>query len=83
MDNGGLACALIQASPVIMLMLLAGNGVDQKWELEGVEAPHDLSIIAAPIRLSGSDRPLAVLVGETRQSGSRLHKYILLPNGRL
>ena len=61
----------------------AGDGVDQRWELEGVEAPHDLTIIAAPIRLAGSDRPLAVLVGETRQSDSRLHKFILLPSGRV
>ncbi len=60
---------------------LAGNGIDQKWELEGVEAPHDLAVIAAPVRLAGSDRPLAVLIGETRQSGSLLHKFILLPQG--
>ena len=52
------------------------------WRLEGVEAPHDVALVAAPLRLAGRERPLAVLVGETRPSGSRLHKFLLLPPGR-
>ncbi len=51
--------------------------------LAGVQAPHDLAVVAAPVRLAGSKRPVAVLVAETRASGSRLHKFILLPQGAL
>ena len=69
------------ASDLLRNMLHAGNGIDQKWEIEGANAPHDLAILAAPVRLAGSDRPLAVVVGETRQSDSHLQKYILLPYG--
>jgi len=50
-------------------------------ELPGVKAPHDLAVVAAPMRLAGTERPVAVLVAETRESGSRLHKFILLPQG--
>ena len=55
--------------------------MDQRWTLEGVEAPHDLTVIAAPIRWAGSERPLAFLVGETRLSGSQLHKFVLKAEG--
>lgn len=61
----------------------AGQGVEESWGLEGVDAPHDLAVVAAPVRLAGADRPLALLVGETRPSGSRLHKFILVPAGAL
>lgn len=71
------------APDLLSKVLHAGNGIDQKWEIEGANAPHDLAILAAPVRLAGSDRPLAVIVGETRQSDSHLQKYILLPYGEL
>ena len=60
---------------------MADQGAEGRWKLEGVETPHDLAIVAAPVRLAGSERPLAVLVSETRMSGSKLHKFILLPDG--
>lgn len=56
-------------------------GIDEKWTLDGVNAPHDLTVIAAPLRLAGSERPLAVLIGETQASDSHLHKFILMPSG--
>ena len=55
--------------------------MDERWVLEGVESPHDLALVAAPLRLAGQERPLAVLVSETRNSGSQLHKFILMPEG--
>lgn len=51
------------------------------WQLPGVVAPHDMAVVASPVRLAGSERPVAVLVAETRPAGSRLHKFILLPEG--
>lgn len=51
------------------------------WRLEGVQAPHDLALVAAPVRLAGQERPVAVIVGESRPSGSRLLKFLLLPAG--
>ena len=33
------------------------------------------------MRLAGNERPLAVLVGETRPSGSQIHKFIVMPEG--
>lgn len=51
------------------------------WKLEGVDAPHDLALVAAPLRLATAERPLAVLVAETRPKDSKLHKFILLPKG--
>ncbi len=51
------------------------------WELPGVDEPHDMAVTASPVRLAGAERPIAVLVGETRPAGSRLHKFILLPEG--
>lgn len=61
--------------------LPAEKGVDERWTLEGVEVPHDLTLVAAPLRLAGQERPLAVLISETRASDSRLHKFILMPAG--
>ena len=55
----------------------------QAVAVPGVQAPHDLAVLAAPVRLAGKERPVAVLVAETRSSGSRLHKFILLPQGAL
>lgn len=49
--------------------------------MPGVQAPHDMAVIAAPVRLAGKERPIALLIGETRPSGSRLQKYIVLPEG--
>ena len=51
------------------------------WELPGVSEPHDMALVASPVRLAGAERPIAILVGETRPQGSRLHKFILLPEG--
>lgn len=59
----------------------AGQGVEEAWTLEGVESPHDLAVVAAPVRLAIAERPLAVLVGETRASGSKLHKFVIMPAG--
>ena len=53
-----------------------------EWQLEGVGAPHDLTISAAPLRITGSgERVLAIYVAETRPAGSQLHKFILLNHG--
>ena len=47
-----------------------------------MRAPHDLAAIASPVRLAGKERPLALLIAETWEaSDSRLHKFILLPQG--
>lgn len=51
------------------------------WPVPDVQAPHDMAVIAAPMRLAGKERPVALLIGETRPSSSRLQKYILLPEG--
>lgn len=61
--------------------MYSGQGVDESWPLLGVEAPHDLALMAAPARMAGTERPLAVLIGETRPSGSKLQKFILVPAG--
>ena len=53
------------------------------WPLPGVEGPHAITVTAGPIRLAEKRRPLAVLVAETRPAGSRLHKFLLLPEGAL
>ncbi len=56
--------------------------VGAAWEVPGVRAPHDLAAIASPVRLAGKERPLALLIAETWEaSDSRLHKFILLPQG--
>ena len=48
-----------------------------------MDAPHDLSISSAPLRITGSgERMLAVYVSETRAVGSQLHKFILLHQGQ-
>ena len=59
----------------------AAGKVAAAWAVPGVEAPHDMAVIAAPVRLAGKERPIALLIGETRPSGSRLQKYIVLPQG--
>lgn len=49
-----------------------------------MHAPHDMAVVASPVRLAGKERPLALLVAETWEAGnSRLHKFILLPEGEL
>jgi hypothetical protein len=40
-----------------------------------------MAVTASPVRLAGKERPIALLIGETRDSMSRLRKYILLPQG--
>ena len=63
-------------------MLPAGGRVINEWSLAGVDAPHDLTISSAPLRITGSgERMLAVYIAETRVIGSRLHKLILLHRG--
>ena len=52
------------------------------WPVPDVASPHDMAVVASPVRLAGKERPIALLIAETRQSGSRLQKYILLPEGR-
>ena len=52
------------------------------WQLEGVVAPHDFTISAAPVRITGAgERVLAFHVAETRPAGSLLHKFILVHEG--
>lgn len=51
------------------------------WAVPEVQAPHDMAVVAAPMRLAGKERPIALLIGETRPTESRLQKYILLPEG--
>ena len=49
-----------------------------------MHAPHDMAVVASPVRLAGKERPLALLVAETWEaSNSQLHKFILLPEGVL
>ena len=49
-----------------------------------MHAPHDMAVVASPVRLAGKERPLALLVAETWEAGnSRRHKFILLPEGTL
>ena len=56
--------------------------VGAAWEAPGVRAPHDMAVVASPVRLAGKERPLALLIAETAEAGSsRLHKFILLPEG--
>ena len=51
--------------------------------MPGVRAPHDMVVVASPVRLAGKERPLALLIAETAEAGSsRLHKFILLPQGK-
>ena len=57
--------------------------VGAAWEVPGVRAPHDMAVVASPVRLAGKERPLALLIAETAEAGSsRLHKFILLPEGK-
>ena len=60
------------------------GGLDQVWDLPGVEVPHDLEVVAAPVWSgAGRQRPVALTVTETRMQDSRLLKFILLPDGEL
>ena len=62
---------------------MAGGSLDQVWDLPGVEVPHDLEVVAAPVWAgAGRQRPVALMVTETRMQDSRLLKFILLPAGR-
>lgn len=56
--------------------------IERKWEVKGVGAPHDLALTAAPLEITGAgERALAVYISETRESGSSLRKFVLLPDG--
>ena len=71
-------------SLVIWFSVHAVGKVNAAWEVPGVHAPHDMAVVASPVRLAGKERPLALLVAETWEAGnSRLHKFILLPQGVL
>ena len=73
------ATGLLKWSP-----LHAVGKVAAAWEVPGVHAPHDMAVVASPVRLAGKERPLALLVAETWEAGnSQLHKFILLPEGVL
>ena len=62
----------------------AGDSVINEWPLDGVDAPHDLTISSAPLRITGSgERMLAVYVAETLSAGSQLHKHIILHRGTI
>ena len=48
------------------------------YELEGVNAPHDFTIVPAPLELTGpGERLVAVVVAETASKGSKLRKFVL------
>ena len=62
--------------------LPSGTPPEDVWRAEGVQAPHDFALTAAPTPSKGNgDRAVAVLVAETRMRGSSLRKFILLPEG--
>jgi hypothetical protein len=71
----------------VPLQLASAAGVAdvaRKWEVRGVGAPHDLTLTAAPLEITGpGERAIAVYISETRESGSSLRKFILLPDGAL
>ena len=60
-----------------------GVGVTRVWRVAGgVASPHDLTLTAAPLAVTGAgERALAVYIAETRSAGSSLRKFILLPDG--
>ncbi|BDA41933.1 probable peptidyl-glycine alpha-amidating monooxygenase [Coccomyxa sp. Obi] len=70
-----------QPTHVVWLDENQAGKVAAAWAVPDVQAPHDMAVIAAPVRLAGKERPIALLIGETRPSGSRLQKYIVLPEG--
>ncbi|KAI7845909.1 hypothetical protein COHA_000641, partial [Chlorella ohadii] len=50
------------------------------WSLSGLQYPHDLTLVPAPLEVTGAgERLLAVLVGETKDSGQNMHKFVLTP----
>ena len=58
----------------------SGEAVEAAWELPGSEAPHDWALVAGPPRLADAERPLALLVAESRGDGSggAVKKYVFL-----
>lgn len=57
--------------------------IDNSWELEGLNSPHDMALLAAPMELSGpGDRMVSLLVAETAPSGSTIRKFIIVPKGK-
>lgn len=57
--------------------------IENSWELEGLNSPHDMALLAAPIELNGTgDRMLSVLVAETAPTGSSIRKFIIVPKGK-
>lgn len=69
---------------ILSCMLLApvGEGIAHVWDLPDVHSPHDVALVAGPLRLAKADRPVAFLIAETRSQESKLHKFILLPDGK-
>lgn len=60
----------------------AGGQVVQSWPLSGVHAPHDLTLTAAPLEVTGAgERAVAVYIAETRAKASSLRKFTILPPG--
>ena len=69
-------------SSAVVLSTPPHQTVRTVWPLPGVVAPHDAAIVAAPLRLAGADRPMALLVAEARpDGGGAIKKFILLPDG--
>ncbi|KAK9800913.1 hypothetical protein WJX73_010392 [Symbiochloris irregularis] len=66
---------------LVLLGRAPGEAHAGVWQLQGAQAPHDFALVAAPVRLAGRERPLAVVVAESRPQGSRLLKYLLMPPG--
>ena len=59
-----------------------GGGAEEAWRLEGVGAPHDIALVAAPVPAEGNgERSLAVLVAECKLADNGLRKYIFVPVG--
>lgn len=54
----------------------------ERWEVAGVQNPHDFVMAAAPMEVTGAGaRLLSIYVAETRPSLSELKKFILVPEG--
>ena len=55
------------------------EAVENAWELPDSQAPHDWALVAGPPRLADAERPLSLLVAESRGDGTgAVKKYVFL-----
>jgi len=58
--------------------------IENAWKLEGLDAPHDMEIVPAPLAVTAAgERLLSVLVAETAPSGSTVKKFVISPDGHV